>query len=168
MPERGRELVAFGRAVRQVREERGVSVDALATAAGIPGTDIEAIEDGRLDPGYHGLLHLPAGLGITSTALLRRVEEHDAAPAGGEHDENGEDPRAVSAAFGRRLRELRAERGLSQDDLARRTGLHATAIGRYEHGAREPRLTAILRLARGLSVKPGELVEDPDTAGGEA
>jgi XRE family transcriptional regulator, regulator of sulfur utilization len=76
------ELIAFGRAVRQVREERGVSVDALATAAGIPSIDVEAIEAGRLDPGYHGLLGLPAALGITATALLRRVEEHDATPGG--------------------------------------------------------------------------------------
>lgn len=45
-----RELIAFGRAVRQVREERGVSVDALATAADIASTDVKAIEAGRLDP----------------------------------------------------------------------------------------------------------------------
>jgi transcriptional regulator with XRE-family HTH domain len=167
MPEREQELTALGRAVHQIREERGMTAADLA-AAGIDGDRLDAIEAGCLDPGYRRLRRLAVALGITSTALLRRVEEHDAAPAGGEHDESREDPRAVSAAFGRRLRELRAERGLSQDDLARRTGLHATAIGRYEHGAREPRLTAILRLAHGLGVKPRELVEDPDAAEGEA
>jgi transcriptional regulator with XRE-family HTH domain len=35
-----------------------------------------------------------------------------------------------------------------------------TAIGRMERGAREPRLTTILRLADGLNVEPGELVND--------
>lgn len=64
------------------------------------------------------------------------------------------------AAFGQRLRELRAERGISQDQLARRTGIDATAVGRFERGAREPRLRSILRLAEGLSVKPGRLVDD--------
>lgn len=43
-----------------------------------------------------------------------------------------------AAAFGQRLRELRAECGMSQDKLARRTGIDATAIGRFERGAREP------------------------------
>jgi transcriptional regulator with XRE-family HTH domain len=65
-----------------------------------------------------------------------------------------------SIAFGQRLRELRAEGGVSQDQLARRTGIHSTAIGRFERGAREPRLRSILRLADGLGVRPGRLVDD--------
>jgi transcriptional regulator with XRE-family HTH domain len=71
-----------------------------------------------------------------------------------------QDPDGASAAFGRRLRELRAERSISQDDLARETDVHPTAIGRLERGSREPRLTTILRIARGLHVQPGELLND--------
>ena len=67
------------------------------------------------------------------------------------------DPIALS--FGRRLRELRDEHGVSQYKLSRRTGIHETAIRRFERGEREPRLTTILRLARGLGVSPGELLE---------
>jgi transcriptional regulator with XRE-family HTH domain len=70
------------------------------------------------------------------------------------------DPNAASIAFGRRLRELRAQHGLSQDDLAHKTDVHPTAIGRLERGSREPRLTTILRIARGLDVRPGELVDE--------
>jgi transcriptional regulator with XRE-family HTH domain len=62
------------------------------------------------------------------------------------------DPKAASAAFGHRLRELRNQRSVSQDDLARATDVHPTAIGRLERGSREPRLTTSLRLARGLDV----------------
>lgn len=71
-----------------------------------------------------------------------------------------DDPRRASQAFGERMRELRAERGVSQDDLAGATDVHSTAIGRLERGTREPRLTTILRVARGLGVKPGELLDD--------
>jgi transcriptional regulator with XRE-family HTH domain len=71
-----------------------------------------------------------------------------------------QDPQAASVAFGQRLRELRAEHGVSQDDLADATDVHPTAIGRLERGAREPRLTTILRLARGLDVEPGKLLDD--------
>lgn len=71
-----------------------------------------------------------------------------------------QDPHAASVAFGKRLRELRAERNVSQDDLARRTDVHPTAIGRLERGSREPRLSTILRLARGLDVEPGKLLDD--------
>jgi transcriptional regulator with XRE-family HTH domain len=62
-------------------------------------------------------------------------------------------------AFGRQLRMVRRERGISQDGLARETGVHPTAIGRFERGLRDPRMTSILRLARGLDVLPGELLD---------
>ncbi len=71
-----------------------------------------------------------------------------------------QDHKAASAAFGQRLRDLRAQQGVSQDELARETDVHPTAIGRLERGSREPRLTTILRLARGLDVRPGELVDE--------
>jgi transcriptional regulator with XRE-family HTH domain len=71
-----------------------------------------------------------------------------------------EDPHAASVAFGRRMRELRRAHGISQDDLARSTNVHPTAIGRLERGAREPRLATILRIARGLDVRPGELLDE--------
>jgi transcriptional regulator with XRE-family HTH domain len=77
------------------------------------------------------------------------------------------DPRAASLAFGQRVRQLRKARGLSQDALARATDVHATMIGRLERGAREPRLSTILRIAEGLAVDPGELVDDLDSARGE-
>lgn len=73
-----------------------------------------------------------------------------------------DDPRASSAAFGRRVRQLRNERGLSQDALARATDVHTTMIGRLERGVREPRLSTILRVAYGLDVEPGELLNHLD------
>lgn len=66
----------------------------------------------------------------------------------------------ASQAFGRRLREVRQERGMSQDALADAADIHTTAIGRYERGLREPGLSKILQLARALDVPPGRLVND--------
>jgi transcriptional regulator with XRE-family HTH domain len=69
------------------------------------------------------------------------------------------DPPAASAAFGRRLRALREKQGITQDALARSAEINFTVIGRIERGDREPRLTTILRLAHGLNVPPGELLD---------
>jgi transcriptional regulator with XRE-family HTH domain len=77
------------------------------------------------------------------------------------------DPRGASAAFGRRVREIRAQRGLSQDALARATDIHATMIGRLERGVREPRLSTILRVAEGLDVQPGDLLNQLDLRPGK-
>lgn len=70
-----------------------------------------------------------------------------------------DDPDRASHAFGDRMRELREREGVSQDRLAHDSGIHSTSVGRIERGGREPRLTTILRLAHGLGVEPGELVD---------
>lgn len=82
-----------------------------------------------------------------------------AAPSDLPAQEDGAGPRAVSVAFGRRLRELRRAADMSQDDLARATDIHTTAIARYERGVREPRVAMILQLAYGLGVPPGALLD---------
>lgn len=73
-----------------------------------------------------------------------------------------EDPDRASKAFGQRVRELRAREGLSQDGLAHTSGIHLTSIGRIERGGREPRLTTIQKLAKGLGVEPGDLTNGLD------
>ncbi len=77
------DLRILGRAIRELRDQRGLGADELALAAGIARADLAAIEAGRLDPGYRRLLRLAAGLGVRPLALLLRVEElgngHDAA-----------------------------------------------------------------------------------------
>ena len=68
-------------------------------------------------------------------------------------------PGDLGIAFGKRLRAVRRAQGLSQDQLADRTRMHATTISRIERGAREPRVTTVLRLARGLGVSAGTLID---------
>lgn len=68
-----------------------------------------------------------------------------------------DDGERLRKAFGRRVREVRTGR-LSQDGLARETEIHPTSIGRIERGGRDPRLSTILKLAEGLGVEPGVLV----------
>jgi transcriptional regulator with XRE-family HTH domain len=66
---------------------------------------------------------------------------------------------ATNVAFGQRLRELRHERGVSQETLARMTGVNRTSVWTCENGGSDPRLSTILRLARGLDVTPGVLLD---------
>jgi transcriptional regulator with XRE-family HTH domain len=75
---REQSLRLLGRAVRDLRKQQALTVDALAAASGLHRTQIAAIEAGRLDPGYRRLLHLAAGLGVRPIALMLRIEELDA------------------------------------------------------------------------------------------
>ena len=63
----------------------------------------------------------------------------------------------LRAAFGRRVRELRRERGLSQEKLAERAGVHMTYISGIERGLRNPSLVNIGRIADALGVRVADL-----------
>ena len=60
--------------------------------------------------------------------------------------------------FGRALRRLRRQAGLTQEGLAERSGNHWTYISELERGLKSPSLATIAALARGLDVQPHELV----------
>lgn len=63
------------------------------------------------------------------------------------------DPEMV--LLGKRLRELRLERSLTQEALADAAGLHWTYIGQIERGERNLTAKNVLRLERGLGIGPG-------------
>ena len=69
------------------------------------------------------------------------------------------DPRK---ALGLRLKQLRAEYPLTQEELADRCGLFRTYMSRIESGLANPTLTVLHALALGLEVELGVLLAMPD------
>lgn len=69
-----------------------------------------------------------------------------------------DDERRALSAFGTRVRELRREQGLSQEDLADRANLHRTYVGSIERGERNVALLNIHRLASALGVTARDLL----------
>ncbi|GAB3865455.1 hypothetical protein GCM10028801_35970 [Nocardioides maradonensis] len=68
-----------------------------------------------------------------------------------------EDAAAHLRAFGDRVRELRAQKGVSQEDLAHAAGLHRTVVGFVEQGRREIGLSKVWLLADALGVSAADL-----------
>jgi transcriptional regulator with XRE-family HTH domain len=63
--------------------------------------------------------------------------------------------------FGRRLKELRDERCLTQERLAELAGLERTYISQAEQGRRNTTLLTMQRLAAALDVQLTELLAPP-------
>jgi transcriptional regulator with XRE-family HTH domain len=68
------------------------------------------------------------------------------------------------AGVGERIRELREEKGLSQRQLAERCKVARNTIVRTENGTTTPSFELMVRVARELSVDPGELFRTKATA----
>ena len=60
--------------------------------------------------------------------------------------------------IGERLRQLREERALRQEDLAALAGIGKNTVNRIEKNHTEPHMTTVRKLARALEVDPAELV----------
>jgi transcriptional regulator with XRE-family HTH domain len=61
--------------------------------------------------------------------------------------------------FGQRIRHLRTDRGLSQEQLAELTGFHRTYIGMVERGERNISLSNIGVFARTFEMSVSELMK---------
>ncbi|MEO0419074.1 MAG: helix-turn-helix transcriptional regulator [Pseudomonadota bacterium] len=57
------------------------------------------------------------------------------------------------------LRRLRQVRNWSQEELAHQTDIHRTYVSDLERARRNPSIEVIERLAKGLNVKLGELLD---------
>jgi DNA-binding XRE family transcriptional regulator len=64
----------------------------------------------------------------------------------------------LAREFGRRVRERRLQLDLTQEAASVATGISVTTYQKIENGHRMPRLENIVKLLRGLSMDPSELL----------
>lgn len=64
----------------------------------------------------------------------------------------------VKQIVGQRIRELREEKGWSQEKLAEQADLDRTYIGRIERGEKNIGLENLVKIARALGVRARELL----------
>jgi rhodanese-related sulfurtransferase/transcriptional regulator with XRE-family HTH domain len=75
--------------------------------------------------------------------------------------ESNEPGPAVDAVVGANLRELRTKRGISLDDLARRTGLSRSLLGQVELGKAQASVSVVWRIAQAFEVHFSALLATP-------
>ena len=75
------------------------------------------------------------------------------------------DMETIAEIFGKRVRSLRKQRGLSQEKLSELCDLHPTYIGQIERGEKNASLETIMSLCKGLDVPPSLLFENIGASG---
>jgi transcriptional regulator with XRE-family HTH domain len=63
----------------------------------------------------------------------------------------------MNESFGKRLARLRAEKAMTQRDLASKAGISWSQISRYESDLAQPRLKVLMKLAEALDVHKDDL-----------
>ena len=69
------EHAALGRAVRILRQERGLSQEELGHASGLHRNYIGGIERGALNPSFASILKLASGVGVRASELVALSEQ---------------------------------------------------------------------------------------------
>lgn len=77
-------------------------------------------------------------------------------------------PQAGARVLGRAVREVRARRGWSQEELGYQSGLHRNYVGSLERGSVNPTFTTLMKVAGGLGVPLSALLELYETRRDEA
>lgn len=68
----------------------------------------------------------------------------------------------LEAAFGNVIKQLRKDKGLSQEKLAFESNLDRSYISQIECGHRQPTLLTIFQLAKALNISPSKIIESAE------
>lgn len=75
-PQHPESQAALGRAIRELRNKRGATLETLADEAGITKNMLSLIERGEGNPSWTTVLGISQALGIPVAELARRSEMH--------------------------------------------------------------------------------------------
>jgi transcriptional regulator with XRE-family HTH domain len=110
---------------------------------------------------------LPALRGLVLTELSASMVDTNAAP---DKALSASDPthlplphvQHAMRGIGESLRTLRKSRGLTLDELSRRSGVSSGLVSQLERGIGNPAFGTLLQLAHGLDISVGQMIQVPD------
>lgn len=117
-------MAMFKERLRHLRKQKGLDQSELAEALNVASTTVSIWERGVRMPEMDTLGKISQFFDVSLAYLLG--------------EETGEKISKASASFPRRLKELREERGLSQQELAEKLGVTKNTIFVWEKGKRLP------------------------------
>ncbi len=64
----------------------------------------------------------------------------------------------ISKKVGKKIMAIRRQKGFTQEEVADKSGMHVSTLGRIERGESNPPLQTLNKIAQVLRVKPKEIL----------
>lgn len=64
----------------------------------------------------------------------------------------------ISKKVGKKIKTIRRQKGFTQEEVADKSGMHVSTLGRIERGESNPPLQTLNKIAQVLRVKPKEIL----------
>lgn len=135
----------LGDKIKKLREKKGMSLSVLASEVDIPASCLEDVEKGRKYLGIQTLKKLADVLNVDEDEFIKLVNK----TAEGEKIEK-DSGEYISNSAGRKLRQVREERGLTLVECGKKAGISYTHISEIERGNVCPSLKTLEKLANAL------------------
>lgn len=74
--------------------------------------------------------------------------------------QKAEEKKRFAILLGKRIKEVRKSKGLSQEELAHKAGYYRTYVGHIETAKYSPSVHTIWRLSKAMNMGLGELLKD--------
>jgi len=129
--------LALGEKIRLLREEKNLKLADLGEKVGISVSYLSEIERGNVYPSVKTINKLTDVLDVSVSSLV-----------------------GTGGALGGKLKQVRAEQGLTQSQLADAAGVSPGLIGQIEHGRVQPSLQTIEKIASVLGTSPCYFIVD--------
>ena len=141
--------------IRKLRKEFHASQPQLAKEIGYGKSVISSWELGEQIPSAKAIIILSRYFQVSADYILNVTDDNTML-------HRIDDLDVDISIFNKRLKELRISKNLSQDQLAKRTGLTQTSINHWENGKCQPNANAIVALARFFEVTSDYLLGESD------
>ena len=141
--------------IRKLRKEFNLAQTQLATETGFSDSVISDWEIGNRIPCANAIIILSGYFQVSTDYLLKVSDDNTMLHRINDFDVD-------MTIFNNRLKELRANKNLSQEQLAKKAGLTKTSINHWENGTCLPNANAIIALARYFGVTTDYLLGESD------
>ncbi|GFN23248.1 helix-turn-helix domain-containing protein [Thermanaeromonas sp. C210] len=135
---------SIGPKLRQLRMERGISLEALADMLDIAPDCMREVEEGTRRLSAATLAEVASILGVDASYF----QEENGSPPGGDNNQ-----------LGAKLRRLREQKGLTLNELSRKSGVSLAHISEIERGRSTASLKTLEKLAAALEVSTSSLLQ---------